>query len=143
MEKAMDKFIKYCKRPVFLLLYFALCNVFLFFLSCSPVKTLGVEEISALINSGNENLIIIDLRDLTEYNNGHIKGAISIPYKEDTFPERITALAEKDMAALFYCGQGVKTGKAEKFIKNSPFKKKYVLNGGFMAWKKKGLEIEK
>ncbi|MFA5519818.1 MAG: rhodanese-like domain-containing protein [Spirochaetota bacterium] len=139
----MEKFLKCSKRPVFSMLYLVVPGILLFFLSCSQVKSLSVEEISSLINSNNENLIIIDLRDLTEYNNGHIKGAISIPYKEDTFPERITALAEKDVDALFYCGQGVKTGKAEKFIKKSPFKKKYILAGGFFAWKKEGLEIEK
>lgn len=140
MVKVMQKFFKYKKRTVFFALIFVMSHVFL---SCSPVKNLSVDEISFLINSNNENLIIIDLRDLTEYSKGHIKGAVNIPYRDDTFPERISALADKDMDALFYCGKGVKTVKAEKYIKKSPFREKYVLNGGFLAWKQKGLEIVK
>lgn len=139
----MKKSLKYSNKSASFVLFFAMFYLFLFLLSCSPVRSLNVDEISTLINSGNENLIIIDLREVTEYSKGHIKGAINIPFNEDTFSERISDLAEKDSNALFYCGRGVKTGKAEKFIKKSSFSKKYILDGGFWAWKEKGLEIEK
>ena len=113
------------------------------FLSCSNIETSKADKIFSLVNSGSDDLVIVDLRDVSEYNKGHIKGAVNIPYKEENFPERISAIENKDKTAVFYCGQGVKTGKASGFIKKSSFKKKYILEGGFLSWKNRDLEIVK
>jgi rhodanese-related sulfurtransferase len=142
MVESMKKYAKNRHCVVYLAIFFVMSFVFLFFLSCSPAKLSGADEISELITSGNENLIIIDLRDLNAFSKGHIAGAINIPYREDTFPARIASVSDKNKILIIYCGQGVKTGKAEKFIKKSSFKKKYILEGGFKVWKEKGFQVE-
>lgn len=111
------------------------------FLSCSVGEKKSPNEIAELLNSSEKDIIIIDLRDLTEYSKGHIKGAVNIPFRKETFADRISAFENNEKTAFFYCGQGIKSGEAEAFVKRSSFKKIYIMEGGFMAWKQQGLEI--
>jgi rhodanese-related sulfurtransferase len=111
------------------------------FISCSPVKNLNPDGISRLISSGDENLIIIDLRSANDFTDGHIKGALNIPFSEETFGGRIKSINNSNKSAVFYCGKGIKTEKAMPFLKKSAFRKAYILEGGFEAWKNRGLEI--
>lgn len=126
--------------------YLVLTGYFLIlsaFFSCSVGEKKNPNEIAELLNSSGEDIIIIDLRDLTEYSKGHIKGAVNIPFRKETFAERISAFDNNGKTAFFYCGQGIKTGEAEAFVKRSSFKKIYIIEGGFLAWKQQGLEVVK
>jgi len=111
--------------------------------SCSIGEKKHPNEIAELINSSGDDAIIIDLRDLTEYSKGHIKGAVNIPFRKETFADRISAFENNEKTAFFYCGQGIKTGEAEALVKRSSFKKIFIMEGGFLAWKQQGLEVVK
>lgn len=52
---------------------------------------------------GNNNVIIIDLRDRDEYEAGHIPTAINIPY--DELDEQKSRL-QKNYLLIFYCDRG-------------------------------------
>ena len=43
---------------------------------------IGVEEAKRLIDSESEDLIVLDVRNTTEYDSAHIVGALSIPLSE-------------------------------------------------------------
>jgi len=65
----------------------------------------------------NKDVIIVDVRTLSEYNEGHIDGAILIPNEtiKDTPPEQLTDL---DAEILIYCRSGNRSQQAaEKLIK--------------------------
>ena len=115
--------------------------IFAALFSCSIGEKKSPNEIAELLNSSGDDAIIIDLRDLTEYSKGHIKGAVNIPFRKETFADRISVFENNQKTAFFYCGQGIKTGEAEAFVGKSSFKKIYIMEGGFMAWKQQGLEI--
>lgn len=63
--------------------------------------TIRTNEIVKYI--GNSNALIIDLRDRYEYDNGHIPGAINIPYEE---LENYTDRLQKRLQLIFYCDRG-------------------------------------
>jgi rhodanese-related sulfurtransferase len=63
--------------------------------------TIRINEIVKYI--GNPNALIIDLRDRYEYDNGHIPGAINIPYEE---LENYTNRLQKRQQLIFYCDRG-------------------------------------
>lgn len=76
-----------------------------------PVSTVMLEEQVKKIISGN-NYIIIDVRTKSEYEEGHVVGAIHIPYDEfeeaiDTHPEICEG---KDV--LIYSGDGSESALA-------------------------------
>lgn len=95
-----------------------------------------------MLDSGTENLVIVDLRNINEFSKSHIKGAVNIPYREDTFPERISAMSDSNKSLIIYCGKGIKTEKAEDIIRETSFEKKYILKGGFREWKEKNFHLE-
>lgn len=66
-----------------------------------PFDTIKTNDIIRYI--GKANVLIIDLRDRTEYNAGHIPTAINIPYEE--LEERKADL-KRNMLLIFYCDRG-------------------------------------
>ncbi|MDA0747065.1 MAG: rhodanese-like domain-containing protein [bacterium] len=55
--------------------------------------------------------VVIDVRTVQEFNSGHIKGAVNIPY--DEIGSRITeAVKEKDEKIVLYCQSGRRSGIA-------------------------------
>ena len=70
----------------------------------SKVKYVSMNEIKSIMNE-NENYIILDVRTIEEYNEGHIPNAICIP--NETIDETvITKLPKKEQLILVYCRSG-------------------------------------
>lgn len=115
------------------------------------------EELAALMASG-EKVISIDVRDVEEYEAGHVPGAVNIPdvfyYLATTDPEGLKELQDK-FATLF--GQAGLTGEEtavvyeEGFSLKSPrgywlleylgYPKIVVLQGGMREWRKGGFPV--
>lgn len=87
-------------------------------------------------------LVVIDARNPEEYQEVHIKGAISIP--EPKFAEHACLLpTDKAATLVFYCN-GVKCGKSKKAaVKAQAFGYKNILvyAEGMPVWEEKGLPI--
>ena len=62
------------------------------------------EEAKAIMDR-EEGYIILDVREQEEYNQGHIPGAILIPYTEIKAKAE-TVLTDKDQLILVYCRSG-------------------------------------
>lgn len=102
---------------------------------------------------------IIDTRVAAEYAEAHIKGAISIPYKEKSakaadfdakqddvpgFLGKLEGATKKDDKLIFQCnGQECwKSYKSSKAALAAGYKHVYWFRGGLPEWKAKGLPIE-
>lgn len=66
-----------------------------------PFDAIKANEIVKYI--GNTNVMIIDLRDRSEYEAGHIPTAVNIPYDD---LENYKNILKKDKLLIFYCGRG-------------------------------------
>jgi len=60
-------------------------------------------ELKQLIDSGTKDFVIVDVRDETEYKEGHIPGAINIPV--ETFASKSEVLP-KEKKIIVYCNTG-------------------------------------
>lgn len=76
---------------------------------CNSSKELSYKEIMK-----NEEYVIIDVRTKEEYNEGHIKNAINIPY--DVIDKEIDI--SKDKVIFVYCKSGNRSSKAYSTLKN-------------------------
>ena len=89
---------------------------------------------------------IIDARDTTEYADGHIRGAVSLPYDEViTDPVRLGAFDAHDKPIIVYCGGGtceVSMNLAFALIQAGQ-KRVLVFTGGYPEWEAAGYPIEK
>lgn len=77
--------------------------------------------------------LLLDVRQLGEYTQGHIPGAVHIPLNE--LPQRLQELpVDRDL--LIYCRSGKRSRAAAVFIGSRPFVAGTVfnINGGILAW---------
>lgn len=80
-----------------------------------------------------ELLIIIDVRTEDEYTQGHIAGAINIPYNHLLqHQDKITAY--KDQQVILYCRSGRRAEIAATTLQELGFKKLIDLNGHMILW---------
>ena len=70
----------------------------------SMYEKITPEEAKKIMDSGEE-YIILDTREQNEFDEGHIKGAILIPYTEIE-NKAIELLPDKDALILVYCRSG-------------------------------------
>ena len=130
--------IEKTRHNILLFLLIILSSVLFF--SCSKIETIESSEFRKLLQRGDINITILDLRDLNEYMNGHLAGAVNIPFNADTFAERVDSL-NRGNPLFIYCRKGARTGRAVDILKKSGFKEVYVLQGGIDSWREAGLEI--
>ena len=86
------------------------------------------EDIKNIIEKG---ALIIDVRTVEEYKEGHIHGSLNIPL--DEIDEAMSWLA-KDVPAVLVCASGSRSAVAVEILKSNGFEKVY--NGG--SWNSLG-----
>jgi len=79
------------------------------------------------------NLVILDVRDTTEFNLGHLYDSILIPLNE--LEARIGELEDyKISEIIIYCKSGYRTQQASEILGEYGFIKIYNMIGGILAW---------
>lgn len=101
---------------------------------------ISIEEFQSRI--GKENVQILDVRTLEEYNSGHIAGAFLADWtKPSVFAERIKSL-DKNKPVYTYCLSGGRSRAAAAQLKELGFTKVYNLSGGIVAWSRAAMPLE-
>ena len=86
-----------------------------------------------LIQKQNYGAYIVDVRSSQEFEEGHLDGAINIPYYEiNRNIEKI--LGDKEQEIVLYCEAGVRSKKAYKKLTRLQYKNVYNLYGGLDNW---------
>lgn len=82
---------------------------------------LGIAALSAFAaEKGSAAAVIVDVRSEAEWNEGHLEGAVLIPY--DIIEQGITAVApDKSTKIYLYCRSGRRTAIAEETLKKSGY----------------------
>lgn len=92
-----------------------------------------------LINN-NDDALIIDIRSVAEYKNGHIKDAKNVPLSE--FASKLETYSDyRNKPVLLYCNSGSSTSRAIRLLKKAGFEKINNLEGGIMAWKEASMPL--
>lgn len=93
----------------------------------------NIEQAKKLIDE-NKELIILDVRTKEEYDSGHIKNAILIPY--DQINQNIDRIKQyKDKPVLVYCRTGRRSAIAVKVLIDNGYSKIYHMYEGITMWK--------
>ena len=101
--------------------------------------TTGPVELDKWIKTGEENLVVVDVREAEDFAKGHILGAINIPKEKWGRPQGLA----KDKTNVVYCYTQqchLAANACVQFAsRNYPVME---LEGGFEAWKANDLDIE-
>jgi rhodanese-related sulfurtransferase len=94
-------------------------------------KQLSPAEATLLIN--REDARVIDVREASEFSNGHIPEAINIPAGK--LGERMHEIEKfKAQPVIVCCAAGMRSNKACRDLKDSGFENLHSLAGGVDAW---------
>lgn len=96
------------------------------------VKHVTMDDIVEIMEE-NEGYIILDVRTIEEYNEGHIPNAICIP--NETIDENVVnILPDKNQLILIYCRSGNRSKQATDKLENLGYTN-LIEFGGIMDWK--------
>ncbi len=101
--------------------------------------TTGPIELDRWIKAGEDNLVVVDVRDAEDFAKGHIPGAINVPKDQWQNPEGLS----KDKTNVIYCySQQCHLGANACVRFADQGYPVMELEGGFAVWKEDELEIE-
>ncbi len=82
-----------------------------------------------------DDAVIIDVRELPEWGEGHIDGAHHVPLTVLQKNINVFTQPGDGKICVLYCQKGGRSRKAAEQLLNAGFKNVYSLRGGFEAWK--------
>ncbi len=95
----------------------------------------GIEPgaLAERLEAADPPLLVLDVRSVAEFDEGHIPGAVNIPY--DALGERIAELGpanERDV--VVYCRSGRRAAIALETLGKSGFRRLFHLEGDYLRW---------
>jgi rhodanese-related sulfurtransferase len=105
-------------------------------LSATEAKTL-IEQ-----NKSNPNFVVLDVRTLSEMEEGYIENSINLDFRNSEFEQKLDNL-DKTKTYLVYCKTGFRSQKAVDLMKQKKFSQVYNITNGILDWKNQGFETQK
>lgn len=93
------------------------------------VKQLSPAEAEPLLADGN--LLVIDVRDQSSFDGGHIEGAIQLSVAD---MRGFCQTTPKNKPILVYCYHGISSQAVGQYLQDQGFLTVYSLMGGFEKW---------
>ncbi len=97
-----------------------------------------VQGFSELV--ADTNVVVLDVRTVEEFNEGHIKGAILNDQKQSDFIDKTKSLLPIDKKIAIYCRSGRRSANAASRLADIGYKC-VNLKGGIIAWKDAGKPV--
>lgn len=94
-------------------------------------RSVSSKELQQMISS-DIDFVLIDLRSKDQYDEGHIPGALAIPFPE--LPARLDSF-EKTESIVLYCKSGPWSRVSYKDMQKKGFSNVKILQNGIVGWK--------
>ena len=95
-------------------------------------------ELKRLIDSGSKDFVIVDVRDESEYKDGHIPSAINIPAESFALKSEVLP---KEKKIIVYCNTGGRSYMAYRKLMKLAYPS--IAQTLFAEWKEAGMPVEK
>jgi rhodanese-related sulfurtransferase len=90
-----------------------------------------------------KNFVLLDAREIQEFNVSHIENAINVGFDKFDSKKITTILTDKKAIIVVYCSIGVRSEKIGEKLLKLGYKNVYNLFGGIFEWKiKNGILID-
>jgi rhodanese-related sulfurtransferase len=99
------------------------------------MNTGKVDDVKAAIDAG---AYVIDVREASEFEQGHIPGAVNIPIR--TLAQNLDQVPT-DQPVLVYCASGHRAGMATAALRELGYDNVKAFSGGWKAWSEAGGEV--
>lgn len=102
-------------------------------------KTITPTLAAAKIKEGK--VLVLDVREVYEYKQGHIKGSRLIPLSK--FGVDSTTLGSPQTEIIVVCRSGHRSSLAAGQLAKRGYENLWSLEGGMIAWQRAGLPVER
>lgn len=96
------------------------------------VPDLSADEFEKKLAS-DKNVQLVDVRTPTEFEEGHLAGAVNMDWRSADFSQQVAGL-EKGQPVLLYCLSGGRSAAAAAKLQAMGFAEVYNLRGGILKW---------
>ena len=86
-----------------------------------------------------DNVLVLDVREQWEYDEGHIPGVTLIPMGE--VANRLSEIPT-DKEVIVTCRSGNRSGQITDFLRQQGYDNIHNMSGGILAWQEAGLPVE-
>lgn len=102
----------------------------------ATIHEVSINDVKKMLET-KEKLIVLDVRDSQEFEEGHLPGAINISRGSLEFKAAMI-IPDKDVKMIVYCGLDLRSPLATKSLNDLGYKKAVNMIGGLQAWKEAG-----
>lgn len=90
----------------------------------------------------NDEWLLIDVRSVEEYNDGHIPGAVNMPHDQiESYLNELEGWQDKPV--IVYCRSGRRAQLAMKVLEEMKFQSIRSLEGDMLGWNESGLPVSR
>jgi phage shock protein E len=89
---------------------------------------------------GRDDVVILDVREQSEYDAGHISGVKLIP--KGAVANRLNEIP-KDKPVIVTCHSGNRSGQVTDYLRQQGYTNVHNMTGGITAWQQAGYPVEK
>jgi len=107
----------------------------------ASIKEVTVNDVTSMIN-GKEKIILLDVRDKNEFEEGSIPGAINISRGTLEFKVALI-IPNKNAKIIVFCGLDLRGPLATRALNEMGYTNAVNMIGGLKAWKEAGYAIAK
>jgi len=106
--------------------------------TASLSRDVDVQTAAAL--RAQPDVVILDVREQSEWDSGHIPGALFIPMND--VPNRLKEIPT-DKTVIVQCRSGNRSSTVTDYLRSQGMTNVHNLSGGINAWEAAGLPVEK
>ena len=110
----------------------------------AEIEYLSARQAKMVIDDNRDNaeFVILDVRTVKEFTQGHIAGAVLFDFRNPDFVNGLKRL-DRSKTYLIYCRSGNRSGQTLKLIDSMRFQRVYHLKHGIIDWQKEKLPLVK
>lgn len=99
--------------------------------------TIDVQTVDSV--KERDDVVLIDVREQWEYDEGHIPGITLIPMNE--VADRLSEIPT-DKTVILTCRSGNRSGQVAEFLRGVGYDNVHNMEGGILAWEAAGLPVD-
>lgn len=113
----------------------------------AAVAGASVDEVAKL--AGKDGVVFLDVREASEWQAGHVPGAVHVPrglleFKADPgLPAAYVKALDPAKKIVVYCASGGRSALAAKTLQDMGYPDVVNMQGGFGAWSQAGKPVER
>jgi len=139
----MQQYLEFAaNHPVLIGAFVLILGALIWNLLRESASGLNIDPGEATLKINHEDAVVVDVRSIKEFSEGHILHAENIPL--NGLKNQLPVLEKyRQRPIIMVCRSGSRSGVAATTLRKAGFEQVYNLRGGMLAWENAGLPVKR